>query len=508
MRPGALCPEAPVPYSCSHFRHSAIFTALSITSAFLRRMSGRSCRTWCSTSDFASTAMETRLATKTAIRVTREVSPILRQLWILLTMPLFRPDIAIYFPSIETGGGAAALRVQSGCPWRWKDSYSRRDRAVRRQLPCLDRRADFPVLSQQLHCVRTERHSRPGWGKRLCLRTGIRAGGVARLRAGSHLQSDNKSNSPHKGYRSWRQTTPRLRTTFTALDILNSACRCRGRSLQRMRVIVSYAGNHGYDLFVANNHLNQNFGPNFTSFQGLPATSPDPRFGQVSSFSNDAISNYNGVSLQYKHIDHSGLTTDIAYTYSHSLDDISNGGNSQLPYSNGSLRFQLTPGLPSTLMYSSSDYDIRHNFVMDLVYAEPHRFSNKIVNSVAAGWTVGAKAYWRSGEPFSVLNASAGAALGASGTGGSVVLAQVLNNNFNHSCTSYHNPCFQEPGIFNGDGNTKRLRQCPSQFFPRAALFRRRYDPLQGRLQEGVFSFPDRRTGIQHVQSCELRAAE
>jgi hypothetical protein len=216
-------------------------------------------------------------------------------------------------------------------------------------------------------------------------------------------------------------------------------------------VIVSYAGNHGYDLFVANNHLNQNFGPNFSSFEGLPATSPDPRFGQVSSFSNDAISNYNGVSVQYKHIDHSGLTTDIAYTYSHALDDISNGGNSQLPYNNGSLSFQVTPGLPSALMYGSSDYDIRHNFVMDLVYAEPHRFGNRIVNAAAAGWTVGAKAYWRSGEPFSVLNTSAGAALGASGTGGSVVLAQVLNNNFNHFCTSFHNPCFQEPGIFNGD---------------------------------------------------------
>jgi hypothetical protein len=230
-------------------------------------------------------------------------------------------------------------------------------------------------------------------------------------------------------------------------------------------VIVSYAGNHGYDLFVANNHLNQNFGPNFTSFQGLPATSPDPRFGQVSSFSNDAIANYNGVSVQYKHIDHSGLITDIAYTYSHSLDDISNGGNSQLPYSNGSLRFQVTPGLPSTLMYSNSDYDIRHNFVMDLVYAEPHRFSNKIVNSVAAGWTAGAKAYWRSGEPFSVLNASAGAALGASGTGGSVVLAQVLNNNFNHFCTSYHNPCFQEPGIFNGAATQNVFGNVPRNSF-------------------------------------------
>jgi hypothetical protein len=223
-------------------------------------------------------------------------------------------------------------------------------------------------------------------------------------------------------------------------------------------LIVSYAGNHGYDLFIASNHLNQNVGPVYGAFGsgtfgGLPANSPDPRFASVSSFTNNAISNYNGISAQYKHIDHSGLTTDIAYTYSHALDDISNGGNSQLPYNAGSLSFQVTPGLPSTLMYSSSDYDIRHNFVMDLVYAEPHRFGNRIVNAVAAGWTVGAKAYWRSGEPFSVFNTNAGTAL-STATGGSVVLAQVLNNNFSHSCTSYHDPCFQNFGVFNGTGPT------------------------------------------------------
>ena len=257
-------------------------------------------------------------------------------------------------------------------------------------------------------------------------------------------------------------TTP---NEFHGARYLEFSMQVQRQLTQTDALIISYAGNHGYDLFVANNHLNQNFGTAFSSFQGLPAASPDPRFGQVDTFSNDAISNYNGVSLQYKHIDHSGLTTDIAYTYSHSLDDISNGGNSQLPYNGGSLNFQLTPGLPSTLMYSNSDYDIRHNFVMDLVYAEPHRFSNRIVNAVAAGWTVGAKAYWRSGEPFSVLNTAAGAALGASGTGGSVVLAQVLDNNFNHSCTSYHNPCFQKPGIFNGDATQNVFGNVPRNSF-------------------------------------------
>ncbi len=34
------------------------------------------------------------------------------------------------------------------------------------------------------------------------------------------------------------------------------------------------------------------------------------------------------------------------------------------------------------------------------------------------------------------------------------MLADVLNNNFNHFCNSYSNPCFQTPGLFNGTGLT------------------------------------------------------
>jgi Carboxypeptidase regulatory-like domain len=228
-------------------------------------------------------------------------------------------------------------------------------------------------------------------------------------------------------------------------------------------LIFSYAGNHGYDLFIANSHLNQNVGTSLYgsygngTFDDVPFASPDPRFGQVQSFTNNAISNYNGLSVQYKHFDHRGLTTDVSYTYSHALDDISNGGNSQLPYNgNTSVGLQITPDLPSRLMYSSSDYDIRNNFLVDLVYVEPIRFGNKFVNAVGSGWTVGGKAYWRSGQPFSVVNVNAESALGSNGTGGAnTVLAQVLNNNFNHKCNSYSNPCFQTPGIFNGQAVTQ-----------------------------------------------------
>ncbi len=261
-------------------------------------------------------------------------------------------------------------------------------------------------------------------------------------------------------------------------------------------VILSYAANHGFDLFIPNSHLNQTVAGTpyaASGFDDLPSASPDPRFGTVTTFANSAISNYNGASIQYKHIDRRGLNANISYTYSHSLDDISNGGNSQLPYNgfvslNGS---QITPGLPSALMYSNSDYDIRHNFVMDLVYVEPYRFPNKLVGFAAGGWTVGAKAYWRSGEPFSVVNAHAGAALGSNATGGSTVLAQVLNKNFDHHCTSFPHPCFQTPGIFNGAGPSDAgpgvVVQTNFGNVPRNAFYGPHYSDVDMNLFKDVF---------------------
>jgi Carboxypeptidase regulatory-like domain len=254
-------------------------------------------------------------------------------------------------------------------------------------------------------------------------------------------------------------TTPH---TFHGARYLEFSLQLQRQLTPTDALVISYAANHGYNLFIANDHLNQNVGTSLYgsygngTFDVVPAVSPDPRFGKVLSFTNNAISNYGGVSVQYKHFDRRGLTTNISYTYAHSLDDISNGGNSQLPYNgNTSIGLQISPDLPSRLMYSNSDYDIRNNFLFDLVYVEPYRFSNKFVAAAAAGWTVGSKAYWRSGQPFSVFNENAEVALGSNSTGGAAtVLAQVLSNNFNHKCNSYSSPCFQDAGIFNGQGLT------------------------------------------------------
>jgi hypothetical protein len=88
------------------------------------------------------------------------------------------------------------------------------------------------------------------------------------------------------------------------------------------------------------------------------------------------------------------------------LDDVSNGGEGEY-FNGGSITNQLTPNLGvQNLNYSNSDYDIRHDLVGDAVYQEPFKASNPILNGIAGGWVVGAKTYYRSGEPYSLNNSN------------------------------------------------------------------------------------------------------
>ena len=221
-------------------------------------------------------------------------------------------------------------------------------------------------------------------------------------------------------------------------------------------VVLSYVGNHGYDLVSYDYAINQNLAGNaytppsaYTSFEDVPVNPPDPRFGQMGIINDNAISGYNGISLIYKHINRYGVTANFSYTYSHALDDVSNGGQSE-DFNNNGLPYQIVPNHTSLLMYSNADYDIRHNFLADLTYVEPYHFRNKIVDFAAGGWTVGGKAFWRSGLPFSVFNSNAENDL-YNGTGNYFVLADVLDNHFNHFCNSFSHPCFQGH-FFNGSG--------------------------------------------------------
>ena len=183
-------------------------------------------------------------------------------------------------------------------------------------------------------------------------------------------------------------------------------------------VILTYAGNFGFDGVLINPDLNPSngeygLGPSLAnpwgpvgSIGGLGSTPPDPSFSKVTAYTNNGHSNYNGLMMSYKHSGH-GLTGQVSYTYSHSLDMVSNGGEGEY-FNGGSVTTQLTPTIGAgNLNYSNSDYDIRNNLVGDVVYQEPFKSGSRILNEFAAGWTIGAKTYYRGGEPFTISDANA-----------------------------------------------------------------------------------------------------
>jgi hypothetical protein len=137
-------------------------------------------------------------------------------------------------------------------------------------------------------------------------------------------------------------------------------------------------------------------------FAPFPYNQPlDPRFGSVNEFRTDAGSNYTGlqtsVAKQWR-----GLTLRANYTFSHCLDEISNGG--LLPFSTLGI---ISP-LPGNLRreYGNCDYDVRHNLSAFGVYEIPFHSRHSVLNRALGGWQFSETAILHSGLPFSVLSAS------------------------------------------------------------------------------------------------------
>jgi len=136
-------------------------------------------------------------------------------------------------------------------------------------------------------------------------------------------------------------------------------------------------------------------------FAPFPYARPtDPRFGAVTQFSTGANSNYNGLQLTASTRATHGLQGQINYTWSHCLDEVSNGGFLQF-----SAAGILSPP-PGNLHrdYGPCDYDIRHNFTAAYTYQLPIKVHGDVLGHALSGWQVSGSVFWHSGVPFSVLS--------------------------------------------------------------------------------------------------------
>jgi hypothetical protein len=154
---------------------------------------------------------------------------------------------------------------------------------------------------------------------------------------------------------------------------------------------VSYVGNRGYHEPVENGMVNA-YDPSATSV--LPSTAPVAAFGTVVEVRSNAISNYHGFVASVLHKGKS-LNMQFNYTWSHAMDEISNGGI--LPFNPGSsITSQINPFSLSS-QYGNADYDIRHYFNGNYLYDLPYFGGPKLLTG---GWEASGVIFLHTGLPF------------------------------------------------------------------------------------------------------------
>jgi hypothetical protein len=213
----------------------------------------------------------------------------------------------------------------------------------------------------------------------------------------------------------------------------------------------NYVGHHDLRILYTNNWPNA-----FDQYQifpgvpGVPAVAKVPNYGQVTTVQNGAIANYDGLNLTVRKQFSHGVVAHFNYTWSHALDEVSNGG---LFTYGDSLLGQINPTSLRANNYGNADYDIRHNFSADWVYTPSVHLGNKVLNEVVGGWQWAGKAFWRSGLPFSIIDGNWNGGLG---NGGGTILATYTGGQVQTSCgaAAAVTPCLNAGAFLNsGDPN-------------------------------------------------------
>ena len=95
-----------------------------------------------------------------------------------------------------------------------------------------------------------------------------------------------------------------------------------------------------------------------------------------------------------------GFTVNANYTWSHDMDEVSNGGSTLYYNGTSSIQYQINPTCLRCNNYSNADYDIRSYFSASYVWQTPWKFSNKYVNGAFGGWTMSQNFFARTGLPY------------------------------------------------------------------------------------------------------------
>ena len=158
------------------------------------------------------------------------------------------------------------------------------------------------------------------------------------------------------------------------------------KSLGHASVIqVGYVGSEGRKL-----NIMLNINPLDANGIG-PLSGQYPNAGNILQENSIGTSNYNALQAQYRLRSWHGLTTQFGYTWSHSLDEVSQ------------YRAVVADSTNIKLDYGNSDNDTRHLFTTSISYDVPkapwaHGWSTYLVN----GWQVSSLLNFHTGQPWNI----------------------------------------------------------------------------------------------------------
>ncbi len=165
--------------------------------------------------------------------------------------------------------------------------------------------------------------------------------------------------------------------------------------------VLNYVGNHGINIPYENSWWNAYDCCGL--YGGIVPFSPAvPNYGTVTTIQSGAVSNYNGVTLTLKRQFSHWVSAHFNYTWSHNLDEVSNGGI--FTYGDSLPLQQNNPNSLRQGNYGNSDYDVRHAWNADFVVHPDFHVSSGIAKQVLNGWEWSGKVLWRTGLPFTVVD--------------------------------------------------------------------------------------------------------
>jgi hypothetical protein len=161
---------------------------------------------------------------------------------------------------------------------------------------------------------------------------------------------------------------------------------------------IGYVGSSAHKLSVMQN-INQiplaDTGNNFTAAQqqaARPFFGQYPAFGDINQLNSVGNSNYNSLQTTLKLRSWHGLTSQVAYTWGHELDEVSEY-RGVIPLDSTNLKAE----------YGNGDYDTRNSFTASFLYDVPkapwaHGWTQKVFN----GWQLSSLWVLHGGQPFNI----------------------------------------------------------------------------------------------------------